>query len=270
MVDSRRCRVRAGAGALAPRKACRMREKALKRENLGGDRLFMRGSPPPSRPLRDLSSPQTPVFAQGTGNCGTSGGLRRENPLLGVGDRLAVFRRGLSRLLMTRARMAGVRFAPGRCLLLLLLLALLLSGCRSTAQAPDTHATEQEVLLTVEMLSATPVYGLHVEYLVDDAAAGGLAVIADPLVSRAFADGETLCIGIPLPVETGEPAETPFRLGMQVFVICRDGSALSLGSVWEWEAVRGREYPFVLRGSLEAGMTLWPAAEFGCAVSPAE
>ena len=90
------------------------------------------------------------------------------------------------------------------------------------------------------------------------------------MVSRAFADGETLCIGIPLPSGTGEQAEKPFRLGMQVFVICRDGSELSLGSVWEWEAVRGREYPFVLRGSLEAGMTLWPAAEFGCAVGPAE
>lgn len=137
-----------------------------------------------------------------------------------------------------------------------ILITLALYGC----QVEDKKQIEPLPQVDVSVLiDSADVYGVSVEYCVERRALGGQACSPDPMRTRPFARDEEISF---------EFAQYDFQdadyengtFGLIFSVLLPGEGSEEIEVLWEWRAVKGEKYSFVLTGSREKGYSV--RAEF--------
>lgn len=151
------------------------------------------------------------------------------------------------------------------CLLFFLLL-FSFTACQS---AENTQDAAQDVQIAIQNQCASDIYGITVEYSVNRTRLGGQSITKNPGTTRKLPSEEKLSFGFSeqdFPVSL-TPADGPF--GIFVTVLLKNGVEAPLSDFWEWTAVCGETYTFMLSGSPESGFTLTPQTDVpDCIVTP--
>jgi len=129
--------------------------------------------------------------------------------------------------------------------LLLLLAMALLMLCLCSCPSSNTEKQNNEVVLSfVNQCNNTAIYGLHVEYYIEDKAIAGHLVSLNPDMDTPFQKGETISIYL---IQKDFPENADLHnFAMQVFIVLENKSEVELGDIIRLPVEFGKNYQFLL------------------------
>lgn len=121
----------------------------------------------------------------------------------------------------------------------------LLMLCLCSCPSSNTEKQNDEVVISfVNQCNNTAIYGLHVEYYIEDKAVGGELVSLNPDMNIPFQKGETISIYL---IQKDFPENADLHnFAMQVFIVLENKSEAELGDRISLPVEFGKNYQFLL------------------------
>jgi len=128
---------------------------------------------------------------------------------------------------------------------LLLLAMTLLMLCLCSCPSSNTEKLNNEVVLSfVNQCNNTAIYGLHVEYYIEDKAIGGQLVSLNPNLDTPFQKDQTINMYL---IQKDFPENADLHnFAMEVFVVLENKSEVGVGNKISLPVEFGKNYQFLL------------------------
>lgn len=128
--------------------------------------------------------------------------------------------------------------------LLLLLAMTLLMLCLCSCPSSNAEQHNNEVVISFVNQCNTAIYGLHVEYYIEDKAIGGQLVSLNPNLDTPFQKGETISIYL---IQKDFPKNADlYNFAMEVFVVLENKSEMKVDDRISLPVEFGKNYQLLL------------------------